>query len=196
MCRRTLIAAMLTAIVQTAGPGCADAKAADLGPWTQCFMDAAKTYGRDARLYYSITQVESSGCRNLVHVNANGTRDIGCMQINSSQFPFLQRFGITEDRLLKEPCLNIHVGAWILEQKVQQYGPTWEAVGAYNAACSKLKGAACVAARMRYIHKVVAAYTTQADAAASATRSQAVASAPAGVMTTPAAPQLRISGSE
>ncbi|PEH40424.1 transglycosylase SLT domain-containing protein [Burkholderia gladioli] len=144
---------------------CASAFAVDLGPWSNCYIEAGKTYGRDPLLYFSIAQVESSGCRNLIHRNADGTHDIGCMQINSSAMPFLQQYGITEDRLLTDPCLNIHVGAWILETKVRRFGPTWEAVGAYNAACSKLKGRDCIAVRMKYIRKVAAAYNARLEGA-------------------------------
>ncbi|WP_249185263.1 lytic transglycosylase domain-containing protein [Burkholderia cenocepacia] len=164
---------------------CAPAFAVDLGPWAKCFIDAAKTYGQDPLLYFSIAQVESSGCKNLIHRNTDGTHDIGCMQINSSAIPFLQKYGITEDRLLTDPCLNIHVGAWILQTKVRRLGPTWEAVGAYNAACSKLKGLDCFAARMKYIRKVAAAYNAHMDKAE-----------PPGneAEPPPAPPQLRMSG--
>ncbi|MBW5284172.1 lytic transglycosylase domain-containing protein [Burkholderia gladioli] len=164
---------------------CAPAFAVDLGPWARCFIDAAKTYGQDPLLYFSIAQVESSGCKNLVHRNTDGTHDIGCMQINSSAIPFLQKYGITEDRLLMDPCLNIHVGAWILQTKVRRFGPTWEAVGAYNAACSKLKGPDCFAARMKYIHKVAAAYSARMEKAGPLADQ---AEPP------PASPQLRMSG--
>jgi soluble lytic murein transglycosylase-like protein len=63
--------------------------------------------------------------------NANGSYDVGLMQINSSWLPMLKRFGITEKDLY-EPCISIEVGAWILAHNIRSHGYTWAAVGAYN----------------------------------------------------------------
>jgi soluble lytic murein transglycosylase-like protein len=65
-------------------------------------------------------------------VNANGTVDLGLMQINSEWLPKLARFQITEAHLF-DPCISADVGGWILADNFRRFGVNWTAVGAYNA---------------------------------------------------------------
>jgi soluble lytic murein transglycosylase-like protein len=71
------------------------------------------------------------------------------MQINSSHLPRLARHGINEADLY-DPCTNIHVGAWLLSNEFSRHGVSWESDGAYNAACTQLRGKDCRAARAKY----------------------------------------------
>jgi soluble lytic murein transglycosylase-like protein len=126
------------------------------GPVHACWEQAAQRYGVPANLLHAMAKVESGlnpRALNLSHRARSGTIDLGLMQINSGNFKALARLGIRE-RDLYDPCTNIHVGAWILAQKVARHGMSWEAVGAYNAACSQLKGADCVRARSQYAWRV------------------------------------------
>jgi soluble lytic murein transglycosylase-like protein len=97
-----------------------------------CINQAAQRYRVDERLIHAIIQVESSGNPSALNRNANGSEDIGLMQINSSWLPVLGRYGIQHHQLY-DPCTNVHVGAWVLAGNIARYGPTWRAVGAYNA---------------------------------------------------------------
>jgi len=97
-----------------------------------CLDDAAVFHGISPPLLRSIA-LQESGMRSWVtNRNANGTEDIGLMQINSIHLPRLAQYGLTRDHLFNG-CVNAYVGAWILRENIQRFGPTWKAVGAYNA---------------------------------------------------------------
>lgn len=121
-----------------------------------CWNDAARAHGLDPWLLYGIAMVESAldpHAINLDHLRRTGSYDIGLMQINSGNLPALAKLGVAPEHLW-DACASIHVGALILREKLDRHGDTWEAVGAYNAACTRLKGAACRQARMTYAWKV------------------------------------------
>jgi soluble lytic murein transglycosylase-like protein len=97
-----------------------------------CFDDSAVRYSLNVDLLRSIAKNESNFNPNAIHWNTDGTHDIGIMQINSSNFVFLSRRGITE-QMLYDKCLNIAVGAFFLAEAFHYYGDKWRAVGAYGA---------------------------------------------------------------
>ncbi|HDR9331146.1 TPA: lytic transglycosylase domain-containing protein, partial [Burkholderia multivorans] len=119
-----------------------------------CLDDAAAFQHVSVSLLRGIAQVESGMNPNAVNTNANGTIDIGLMQINSSWLPTLAREGITQQSLF-DPCTNAYVGAWIFSQNIRQLGPNWNAIGAYNAASPDK--------RLAYARKVFDAIRTMPD---------------------------------
>ncbi len=116
-----------------------------------CFDDAGKRYNVNPKLLESIAKVESSmNPKAMNHSNRNGTYDIGLMQINSTWLKKLSDFNITESDLINNPCINIHVGAWILSSNFSLHGYNEKSLGAYNAGFSKNKNTA----RETYVSKV------------------------------------------
>lgn len=101
-----------------------------------CWYSAAIRYSVSPHILYAIASKESSLNPSAVGKNANGTHDIGLMQINSVWLPELKKFGITKDMLF-DSCTNINVGAWILAQCIQKLGYNWNAIGAYHTGLGK-----------------------------------------------------------
>jgi soluble lytic murein transglycosylase-like protein len=95
-----------------------------------CFEEAGKLYEISPVLLRSIAKAESGFNPSATHRNANGTYDIGLMQINSA---WIGTLGLTDGALLSDACLNVRAGAYILKDCVSRYGYTWPAVGCYNA---------------------------------------------------------------
>lgn len=112
--------------------------AAALAGSLNCWAAAAYRYQVPAELLYAMGSVESSHNPKARAVANDGTYSVGLMQINSSWFQTLRRYGIEEGHLW-EPCTNIQVGAWILRQEVDRYGYSWEAIGAYYAGAYNAK---------------------------------------------------------
>lgn len=132
-CPRTfswLAGALLAAL--SIGPGIATAQPVTPDRLQACFAFAGHRYGVSPLLLQAIAQQESGMNPHAVNRNANGTTDLGLMQINSSWLPTLARHGVTEADL-RVPCANILVGAWILGSNFREMGRTVEALGAYNA---------------------------------------------------------------
>ena len=123
-----------------------------------CFEEAGRYYDVSPTLLTSIAMVESNLQADAVNENRNKrgevvSVDYGLMQINSTWFSRLSRFGVSKDNLLNDACFNVYIGAWVLSQNFASHGYNWNSIGAYNAGFS----AKNAAARARYIRKVQAA---------------------------------------
>ena len=122
-----------------------------------CWEEVATRYDLEPELLQAIAAVESGyRAQAMNHTNRNGTRDIGLMQINSIHLPRLLKQGITEERLLSEPCLSVEVGASILAEFIQRFGYNWTAVGSYNVGPGA--GPQREALRLRYAEKIWVRY--------------------------------------
>lgn len=153
-----------------------------------CYADAAARYRLPEDLLKAVVKVESGGrpeAMNLGHQTRTGSYDIGLMQINSSWLKKLKNFNITE-QMLKEPCQNVLVGAWILSHHLRETGADWNGVGSYNASCRTLSKEACEKTRFGYSWKVYRALMKL--------RNQPLNEAPAATKAAPptAAPVLQV----
>jgi soluble lytic murein transglycosylase-like protein len=120
-----------------------------------CWERAAAESGTTVELLQAIAWVESSmqpQAVNSSHLRTTGTRDIGLVGVNTAP-DVLRRLGVSEADLF-DSCTNVRAGARILKEKFVRHGMTWEAVGAYNASCTRLKGQACQNARTTYAWRV------------------------------------------
>jgi len=69
------------------------------------------------------------------------------MQINTVHFSSLKSLGIDEQRLRRDSCANVFSGTWILKQKIEQYGYTWDGIGSYHSRTA--------AQREKYVRNIV-----------------------------------------
>lgn len=133
-------------------------------PASACWKEAAARYGVSPRLLCGIGKVESrfqSHAVNLSHIQRTHSSDIGEMQVNSRWLKKLSQYGLTKNDLL-DSCTNRNIGAWILSDLIARMGDTWNAVGAYNAACTSLSPTECRQARSEYAWKVYHAMNSRA----------------------------------
>ena len=101
-------------------------------PADDCFDKAGAYQGVNPLVLRAVAWRESKGDATAINRNANGSIDVGQLQINSIHFPELKSQGIPH-RALTDPCVNIFVAAWLLKQKMVRFGNTWRAIGAYHS---------------------------------------------------------------
>jgi soluble lytic murein transglycosylase-like protein len=107
-------------------------------PYFACMLAIAAHFDLPPRILPSIQKVEG-GQVGIARLNANGTEDLGLMQVNSLWIPSLaQRFGVTAEemrtRLLQDGCFNITVaGAVVRYHLTQSNGDLLAAVGNYHS---------------------------------------------------------------
>ena len=121
-----------------------------------CWEQAGARYNIEPELLRAIAIIESNNNPQAINKNHNGNVDVGLMQVNSQHFASLSQFRISQKDLLTNPCQSVMVGAWILAGMVQQFGYTWDAVGAYNAGTANTPKHR--ARRHHYIAKVAPQY--------------------------------------
>ncbi len=107
-------------------------------PYLKCMLVVAATTGLPPRVLPVIQSLEG-GAPGVVHLNTNGTADLGVMQVNTIWVPALAaRAGLTEEdtenRLVNDPCFNIAAAALILRTYLDEtHGALLPAIGDYHS---------------------------------------------------------------
>jgi hypothetical protein len=136
-------------------------------PFLACMATAAAFYHLPPRVLPSIQAVEG-GRPNLIQPNANGTADLGVMQINTIWIEPLARYAHMEPRavvtrLLNDSCFNIAASAAVMRLYLTEaHGNLMVAIGYYHSHTPALSSA--------YEQKVVAAAATLFSGKPSRTR--------------------------
>lgn len=106
----------------------------------KCIVDAANRFGVPVSMILTVLDVEG-GEVGVAAGNRNKTWDLGPMQINTCHLPELSPYGITSDDLIRNGCLNIQVGAYLLKgHLVNTRGKRLEAVARYHSLREPHKG--------------------------------------------------------
>lgn len=118
--------ALAALAISTGGLAQAQIAAAD------CINTAAAFHQVNAVTLRAIAYHESRMRSWEVRRNSNGTFDIGLYQVNTVHLSELANYGIGPAQL-QDACVSAFVGAWLYRKKINVYGNTWTAVGAYHS---------------------------------------------------------------
>ncbi len=107
-------------------------------PYLACMISVAAYNHLPPRVLPSIQAVEG-GTVGSVHANANGSQDLGVMQVNTIWLQPLARFtGLTvtatRQKLIDDPCFNIAAAGAILRADMDQTGDDlMRSIGDYHS---------------------------------------------------------------
>lgn len=102
------------------------------GEGEACVDAAANAYSIPNPVFRAVLKTEG-GWQGLKKRNPNGSYDLGPGQINTIHLPALSKFGITEQMLVHDVCLNVHVAAYRLRMEVERVKDLWRGVGNYHS---------------------------------------------------------------
>jgi hypothetical protein len=107
-------------------------------PYLACLLAAASFYHLPPRVLPSIQAVEG-GRVGMIHANANGTADLGLMQVNTiwiqplAAYAHMAPAAVTV-RLIEDPCFNIAAAAAIMRLNMDEaHNNLMRAVGFYHS---------------------------------------------------------------
>lgn len=115
-------------------------------PYVKCMLIVASTLGLPPRVL-PVLQAMEGGAVGMVRPDANGTADLGVMQVNSLWIPaFAAQAGLpeaeTRRRLIEEPCFNIAAAGLIMRRYLAETGGAlMPAIGDYHSHTRELNAA-------------------------------------------------------
>lgn len=115
----------------------------------ECINAAAVTYHVPAKMILSVLNTEG-GKAGMAKTNRNGSVDLGPMQINSVWLPTLARYGLKQEDIQFDPCINVKVGTWILSQGIVQGKDYWKGIGNYHSHNNQFNMSYQIKVRKRY----------------------------------------------
>lgn len=98
----------------------------------ECVRLSSESFSVPIALLFLVMETER-GTVGEYSVNANGTRDLGPMQINSLWLPVLAELGIAEESIRDNGCVNVAVAAWILRGHLLDTGDPLKALARYHS---------------------------------------------------------------
>ncbi len=107
-------------------------------PYLACMALVASIYHLPPRVLPSIQHVEG-GLPGTVRTNANGSQDMGVMQVNTIWLPVLAAYtGLAEntvrERLTQRPCFNIAAAGLVFRTYLDEaHGDVMLAIGDYHS---------------------------------------------------------------
>ncbi len=108
----------------------------------KCINDAVHEYHVPAKLIIALLNVEQ-GKVGMANRNKNGTYDFGPMQINSSWWPKLSQYSITQEEVKNNACVNVKVGAWILSKNIANGENLLVGIGNYHSVRHEVAQKSC-----------------------------------------------------
>lgn len=108
-----------------------------------CIFLASQQYQVPPPVLIGIMEVEGGRVGQEVGPNANGTYDLGPMQINTLWIPTLANKWNVSNKVARkwvrdDACVNIGVAAWILRQKINETGSLSKGIAYYHSATPHL----------------------------------------------------------
>jgi soluble lytic murein transglycosylase-like protein len=98
--------------------------------------NASRKYSISPKILWAIMKVESE-YKKTIHINSNGSFDIGVMQINSLWIKSLANKGFKVDILNNKD--NVNIASYILKENMNKGYSLWQSVGLYHSTDKRLQ---------------------------------------------------------
>lgn len=100
----------------------------------ECVVAASAWYRVPPEIVVTLLMVEG-GRPGMANHNANGSWDLGPMQINTVHLDLFAEHGISRAQLRNDACVNIAAGTYLLATHLRDHpDEPWRAVGDYHSA--------------------------------------------------------------